>query len=57
MNSFIDGFVVPNGRPKYVKGKDLVVHPRQPAREDNLSSEIFIGTITDLVKFTFKPVA
>lgn len=50
------GLVVPIGSPRYVKGRDPIVHPNKLAIKDAFSSERFRGYKLDLLKFTFKPV-
>jgi hypothetical protein len=55
-NSSILGFVVPRGKPRYVKGKDPIWQPRVLAKTFIFSLETLIGTIIDLLKFTHRPV-
>ena len=49
-------FVKLNGRPRYVKGKDPLAHPKVLDRISNLSSDTLTGTIIVFWKFTLRPV-
>jgi hypothetical protein len=50
------GLEVPRGRPRYVKGRLPVPHPKVEAMWWSLSELILIGTIMDFSKLTFNPV-
>jgi hypothetical protein len=49
-------FVVPKDSPKYVKGIISILHPKVPAKIKVISSGTLIGTMKDLLKFTFRPI-
>ena len=49
IKSSILGFVVPNGRPRYVKGRLSVLQPNTSASARHLSDETLMGTIDVLL--------
>ena len=56
-NSSTFGFVIPSGKSRYVKGREPFKQLKLVESNSNFSSSRFIGTIRDLLKLTFKPVA
>lgn len=52
--SSILGFVVPIGRPRYMKGSVPIWHPKVLARCCIFSDETLIGIICDFLKLTLR---
>jgi hypothetical protein len=46
--SLTKGLVSPKGKPRYVKGKEPTIHPKEAASESVFWALILIGTRQDL---------
>jgi hypothetical protein len=46
--SLIKGLVSPKGKPRYVKGKEPTIHPKEAASKSVFWASILIGTRQDL---------
>ena len=55
MSSSRVGFVVPKGRPRYVKGRDPTVQPKICARAEACCKPRFMGINVDFWKLIFRP--
>lgn len=56
IRSCTEGLVIPNGRPKYVKGMEPIVHPKMSANCSLRATSQLIGIIVDLWKFILSPM-